>query len=62
MQPPGSPWPLSTPFGAKSPGGGQVVSVGAMNWSIVNGAFGKWLANALSGGPVHVGPAAARRG
>jgi hypothetical protein len=42
---------LSTPFGALTPGRGQVVSVGAMNSSIVNGAFGNWLANALSGGP-----------
>ena len=46
MQPPGSPEPLSTPLGAKTPGAGQVVSSGAMESSIRNGSLKKWLSNA----------------
>ena len=60
MQPPGRPLPLGTPFGAETPGAGQVVSAGAMWSSIRNGALAKWLENggavfvhvALSGGDV----------
>ena len=43
MQPPGSPCPFGTPFGALAPGAGQVFAQAGMYWSIVKGAF----ANAL---------------
>jgi hypothetical protein len=49
VQPPGRPVPFSHPLGLlKSPGGGQVVSDGAMKSSIRNGLFVKWLSNGVA--------------
>src|SRR5438445_698729 len=48
VQPPGCPVPFATPFAAKTPGAGQVVSDGLMKSSIVNGAFLKWLVNGFA--------------
>ena len=53
MQPPGSPVPFSTPFGAKTPGAGQVVSVGPMKSSMLNGALAKLLFGVLCAGSWH---------
>src|SRR3954454_11005627 len=50
VHPPGEPVPLAQPFGCvnATPGdGGQVVSVGAMYWSMLNGALVKWLWNVV---------------
>ena len=46
VQPPGSApgESFSTPRGADTPGAGQVLSVGLMKSSMVNGWFSKWLA------------------
>ena len=57
MQPPSSPSPFATPFRANTPGGGQVVSIGAMKSSIENGRLRKWLVgsqSAASGGEVRL--------
>ena len=45
MQPPATPAPLATPFAAKTPGAGHVVAADAINESIANGWFVKWLVN-----------------
>jgi hypothetical protein len=47
VQPPGSPWPFATPWGANVPGGGQVLSLGPMTSSIAKGAFEKALENGV---------------
>src|SRR6478735_11035115 len=46
VQPPGSApgESFSTPLAAKTPGAGQVLSIGLMKLSIRNGRFVKWLA------------------
>src|SRR4051812_21349334 len=54
VHPPGEPVPLSQPFdlaNAWSGSGGHVVSVGAGQLSIVDGAFRKWLVNVPPGVP-----------
>src|SRR5262245_47733859 len=49
---------LRTPLAAKTRGGGQVLSAGAMKSSILNGPFVKWLSNgvATGGDPVRIVP------
>src|SRR5579871_5981760 len=47
VQPPATPLPFATPFAAKTPGAGQVVSVGAMKLSIAKGLFANALLNAV---------------
>ncbi len=45
---------MSTPLGAKTPGAGQVVSVGRMYRSMVNQLLRKWLAGTPWAGSVQV--------
>ena len=48
MQPPGSALAGQDAVAAKTPGSGQVVAVGGISESIVNGAFVKWLVNVVA--------------
>jgi hypothetical protein len=64
VQPPGRPLPFGTPLAVKTPGAGQVVSVGEMKSSIAKGSLAKWLVSsqsALSGGDVRLTSACSKQ-